>query len=298
MGWFSITTDFVRFAKSDHDRIARFTYWGTFGRIPHLGTDSSSFFFWVGMSKDVKDFIRRVCQQIKVPTTKLSGLLQRPLAILSAIWEDQGMDFVTGLPTVGGKSVIVVVVDRLTKYCHLGALPAGYTAISVADYFINQIVRLHGLPKTITSDRDKIFMSRFWKEFFTRSGTTLNMSSTYHPETDNQTEITNEQYLRATVHQNPRSWSEVLPWAELWHNSSYYHSLKTTPFQAVYGRSFPEIINYRQGDSMVEAVDVALTERKRMLAKLQHNLHSAQERMKKYADLRRRPYEFNEGDWV
>lgn len=127
------------------------------------------------------------------------------------------------------------------------------------------------------------------------------MSSAYHPETDGQTEITNktiEQYLRASVHQNPRSWPEVLPWAEVWYNSSYHHSTKTTPFQAVYGRSSPEIIDYRPGDSMVEAMDTLLMERKRMLAELQHNLHTAQERMKRYADLRRHPYEFNEGDWV
>lgn len=124
------------------------------------------------------------------------------------------MDFVTRLPVVGGKSVIVVVVDRLTKYCHLGALLARFTAASVAEYFVQQIVRLHGIPKTITSDHDKIFMSRFWKELFTRSGTTLNMSSAYHPETDGQTKITNktvEQYLRATVHQNPRIWTNMLP---------------------------------------------------------------------------------------
>lgn len=69
------------------------------------------------------------------------------------------MDFVTGLAVVGGKSVMIVIVDRLTKYCQLGA-PMGFTAISVATYFI------HVIPKTITSDRDKVFLSRFWKELF------------------------------------------------------------------------------------------------------------------------------------
>lgn len=119
-------------------------------------------FFWVGMARVIKNFIQqcRVCQQIKIPTTKPIGLLQ-PLSIPSAIWEELGMDFVTGLPTVGGKSVIIVIIDLLTKYCHLGALLASFTATSVAEYFVNQIVRLHGMPKTITSDRHKIFMSRF-----------------------------------------------------------------------------------------------------------------------------------------
>lgn len=115
-------------------------------------------FFWVGMVRDVKEFIGRcqTCQQVKVPSTKPHGLLQ-PLPIPRAIWEEVGMDFVTGLPKVAGYSVIVVVVDRLSKYCHLGAISAGYTAVTIAEYFIKQIVRLHGVPKTITSDRDKIF---------------------------------------------------------------------------------------------------------------------------------------------
>lgn len=149
--------------------------------------------------------------------TKPSGLLQ-PLSIPTAILEDLGMDFVIGLPIVGGKSVIIIIIDHLTKYCHLGALPVGFTTMSVAEYFIQQIVRLHDMPKTITSDRDKVFMSQFWRELFSRSGTTLEMSSTYHPKTDGQTEATNKtikQYLRPMVHQNLRSWTEVLPWAEL-----------------------------------------------------------------------------------
>lgn len=112
----------------------------------------------------------------------------------------------------------MVVVDRLTKYFHLGSLLASYSAITIADYFINQIVRLHNIPKTIVSDRDKVFLSRFWKEIFAKSGTTLKMSMAYHPESDGQSEIVNktiEQYLQATIHDNPRSWVELLPWAEL-----------------------------------------------------------------------------------
>lgn len=210
------------------------------------------------------------------------------------------MDFITGLPTVDVKSVIIVVVDRFTKYCHLGALSASYSATSVADYFIHHIVKLHRIPKTITSDRDKVFLSKFWRELFTRRGTTLKMSSTYHPETGGQEEITNktvEQYLRATIQQNPRAWPERLPWAELWYNSSYHHSIKTTPFQAVYGRAAPEIIDYRKGDSLVEAVD-SLADRTQMLGELYKNLEEAQARMRKYADLKRRPHEFQEGKWV
>lgn len=167
---------------------------------------------------------------------------------------------------------------------------------------MNQILRLHGIPKTITSDHDRVCLSKFWQELFTRSGTTLRMLSAYHPETDGQTEITNktvEQYLRATIQQNLRSWPELLPWAELWYNiQPYHHNIKTTPFQEVYGRPSPEIMDYRSGDSRVEAVDTILTDRQKMLKELQTNLQEAQARMKKYVDLKRRFHEFQVGQWV
>lgn len=94
------------------------------------------------------------------------------------------MDFVIGLSVTRGHSVIVVVVDRLTKYCHLGSLLGGYSIPMVADYFIKHIIRLHNVPKTLISDRDKVFISRFWKEILTRSGMTLQLSTAYHLETD------------------------------------------------------------------------------------------------------------------
>lgn len=169
---------------------------------------------------------------------------------------------------IGGHSVIIVVVDRLTNYSHLGSLPAGYSASSIASYFVKQIIRLHDIPKTIVSDQDKIFLSKFWKEIFLQSGTTLRMSTTYHPQSDRQTEIVNktmEQYLRASAHNNPRSWVVLLPWAELWYNTSYHHSLGMSPFQALYGRPPPEITEYRVGILNVEAVDTLLQWRDQFL---------------------------------
>lgn len=79
------------------------------------------------------------------------GLLQ-PLPIPVAIWEDVSMDFMMGLPPVKGLSVIIVVIDCLSKYCHLGGMPASYSASSVVDYFIKQVVQLHGIPKTMVSE--------------------------------------------------------------------------------------------------------------------------------------------------
>lgn len=104
-------------------------------------------FYWVGMTRFIKDFIAgcATCQQIKVTPAKPLGFLQ-PLEIPSAIWEEIGLDFITRLPTVKGQSVIIVVVDRLSKYCHLGSLAASYSASTVAEYFVKQIFRLHGIP--------------------------------------------------------------------------------------------------------------------------------------------------------
>lgn len=83
------------------------------------------------------------------------------------------MDFIMGLPNVGGKSVIVVIVERQSKYCHLECLPVAYSAVKVGEFFISEVVQLHRILKSIVSDHDKVFLSRFWKELFTRSSTTL-----------------------------------------------------------------------------------------------------------------------------
>lgn len=130
---------------------------------------------------------------------------------------------------------------------------------------------------------------------------TLKMTSAYHPEVDGQTEIVNkttEQYLWAMVHENQKNWVELLSWAELWYNTSFHHSLGMTPFQAVYEKVPLEIIEYRAGDSNVEAVDVLLNQRDVLLQELRINLQAAQDRMKKYADRKRRLFEFEKGQWV
>jgi hypothetical protein len=156
--------------------------------------------YWVGMQKTVRDFVRAfdVCQRQKNEATSPGGFLQ-PLPIPNAIWEDISLDFITGLPKSKGFEAVLVVVDRLSKYSHFILMKHPYTAKSVAELFVKEIVRLHGIPSSIVSDRDPLFVSHFWKELFKMPGTTLKMSSSYHPETYGQTEVTNrclESYLR------------------------------------------------------------------------------------------------------
>jgi transposase InsO family protein len=102
------------------------------------------------------------------------------------------MDFIEALPKVGGKSVILTVVDRLSKYAHFIPLTHPYSATTVAHKLFSEIVRLHGLPKSIVSDRDVGFTSRFWHELFRLSAVKLQMTSAYHPQSDGQSEIVNK----------------------------------------------------------------------------------------------------------
>lgn len=175
------------------------------------------------------DWVRQcqVCQQAKHERTVPGGLLQ-PLPVPDRPWKDITMDFIDGLPKSEGFEVILVVVDRFTKYAHFLPLKHPYTAQSVAAVFIDTIVRLHGVLAFIVSDRDKVFTSSFWKKLFTKIDTKLCYSTAYHPQTDGQSERVNqclEQYLRCAVHDSPARWKRWLPMAEFWYNSSYHTSL-------------------------------------------------------------------------
>ena len=100
------------------------------------------------------------------------------------MWTEVSMDFLEGLSPSNGHTVIMVIVDRLTKYAHFVALRHPYTAVTIAKSFIANVVRLHGVSTSIVSDRDKVFISSFWQTLFQLQGTKLRMSSSYHPQTD------------------------------------------------------------------------------------------------------------------
>ncbi|GKB89525.1 ty3-gypsy retrotransposon protein [Tanacetum coccineum] len=211
---------------------------------------------------------------IKHPNHKPYGLLQ-PLPTPSQPWHDISMDFITQLPPSKGKSCIWVIVDRLSKYAHFISLPPNYTAVTLASLFMHEIYRLHGLPKTIVSDRDPLFLSRFWKELFKLMGTKLLHSSAYHPQTDGQTEVVNrclEMYLRAFVFDEPRTWAKLLYLAEFCYNTSHHSSINMSPFKALYGRDVTSIHNYLPGSTATGSIENSLLEHQKIMSSLKHSI--------------------------
>nr|GFD48565.1 transposon Ty3-I Gag-Pol polyprotein [Tanacetum cinerariifolium] len=122
-------------------------------------------FWWSGMKRDVATFVARclICQQVKIEHQRASGLLQQ-LDIPIWKWDEISMDFVTGLPqTQRRHDAIWIVVDRLTKSAHFLPIRKDYSVSRLTEIFQQEIVRLHGTPSAIVSDRDPHFASRFWK---------------------------------------------------------------------------------------------------------------------------------------
>lgn len=241
-----------------------------------------------------------VCQRNKAEHLHPAGLLQ-PLPVPTQVWSHISMDFIEGFPRVHGKSVVLTVVDRFSKYAHFVPLAHPYTAQSVAHAFFEAIVRLHGFPESIVSDRDTIFTSNFWKELFLLAGVSLDMTSAFHPQSDGQSEIVNrtiEMYLRCLSGDRPRHWVRWLSWAEFCYNTSYHSALKATPFQVVYGRPPPAIIPYNEGSAQVAAVDTILRSRDEFLIEIRDRLLQAQQRMKDFYDKHHREVEFDIGQWV
>jgi hypothetical protein len=150
------------------------------------------------------------------------------------------MDFITKLPRTNKQhDSIMVLVDKLTKAAHFIPVKLTHKATNIVDIYMREIARLHGIPKTIVSNRDPKFTSKFWKRLFNGFGTNLNFSTTYHPESDGQTKRVNqviEYMLRMYVMDKPSKWEDYLHLVDFAYNNGYQTSLKMSPFEALYGR--------------------------------------------------------------
>jgi len=225
----------------------------------------------------------------------------QPLTVPPQAWHTVCLDFIEGLPKSKGFDTILVVIDKFTKYGHFIPLSHPYSALSVAQLYMNNIYKLHGMPKMLVSYRDRVFTSALWQELFRLAETTLNMSSAYHPQTDGQTERLKqclETYLRCLVQSCPSKWATWLPLAEFWYNTSFHSALGKTPFEVLYGHP-PSHFGIVSTDACnVPDLQQWLIERSAMTELIQHNLQRAQQCMKHQEDKHRQEREFGVGDWV
>ncbi|KAI0529675.1 hypothetical protein KFK09_002229 [Dendrobium nobile] len=268
------------------------------GLAAHIGRNNTylqlqSKFFWPHLHRDVMRFVERcpVCQ-----TYKTGGNLQGlylPLPTPETIWEDLSLDFVMGLPrTRRGHDSIVVVVDRFSKMAHFVACKKTFDAQNVARIFFAEIVRLHGLPRSLTSDRDVKFISTFWTELWRRLHTDLKLSSAYHPQTDGQTEVVNRtlgNMLRCVVQEHPKLWDELLSQAEFAYNSMTNRSTGRSPFSVVYTKEPNHTVdlavlpkcNNKAASDFAEQFNTLLQEVRQKLTESSKNYKEAADRHRK-----------------
>jgi transposase InsO family protein len=250
----------------------------------------------------VQEFVNGclTCQRYKTDHMLPGGLLL-PLAVTKLVWVDIALDFIEVLPKVGGKSVILTVVERFSMYDHFIPLGHLYLVEGVAKVFFGEIVCLHGIPQSLVSDHDSVFTSAFGKELLTLFGAKLHMTTAFHLQADGQAEATNKvisMYLRCFTWDQPRQWLRWLPWAEYTYNTTFQTSLKDTPFKLVYGRDPPSIRSYEQGETRVQAVAKTMAEHNEMLKDASYRMEQAQASYKAHYDHRHRQLSYKVGDWV
>jgi hypothetical protein len=171
----------------------------------------------------------------------------------------------------------------------------------VAQAFLSNVYKLHGLPQALVSDRDRVFTSTFWRELFKLADVELRLSTAYHPQSDGQTERVDqclETFLRCFVHACPRQWRQWLDQAEFWYNMSWHTTLNRSPFEVLYGYSPRQFGVTVASDQPVTDLSSWLADRELMTDVIRLHLNRAKQRMKRYADDKRSERQFQVGDHV
>ncbi|KAA3477884.1 ty3-gypsy retrotransposon protein [Gossypium australe] len=231
--------------------------------------DLKKWYWWPSMKKDISEFVSRclICQQVKAEHQVPSGLLQ-PIRVPEWKWDRITMDFVTGLPlTPIKKDAVWVVVDRLTNSAHIIQVRVDYSLDKLENLYISEVVRIHGVPLSIISDRDPRFTSRFWKKLCC----VLGFQS---------------------------SWEKYLPLVEFVYNNSFQSSLKLAPHEALYGRKCRTPLYWIElKESQIHGVDL-VKETEEKVKVIRDCLKAASDRKKSYSDLKRKEIEYQVGDRV
>ncbi|GKB37333.1 putative reverse transcriptase domain-containing protein, partial [Tanacetum coccineum] len=230
-----------------------------------------------------------------------SGLLVQP-KIPEWKWHNITMDFFTKLPKSSqGYDTIWVIVDRLTKSAIFTPMRETDPMDKLARMYLKEVVTRHGIPVSIICDRDPRFASNFWRSLQNALGTNLDMSTAYYPQTDGQSERTIQtlkDMLRACAIDFGKGWVNHLPLVEFSYNNSYHASIKAAPFEALYGRKCRSPVCWTEvGEAQILGPEL-IQETTEKIVQIKQRMQAARDRQKSYADLKRKPMEFQVGDKV
>ncbi|GJR66765.1 reverse transcriptase domain-containing protein [Tanacetum coccineum] len=265
--------------------------------------DMKKLYWWPNMKADIATYVNKclTCAKVKAEHQRPSGLLVQP-KIPEWKWDNITMDFVTKLPkTSQGYDTIWVIVDRLTKSAIFTPMRETDPLDKLARLYLKEVVTRHGIPVSIICDRDPRFASNFWRSLQNALGTNLDMSTAYHPQTDGQSERTIqtlEDMLRACAIDFGKGWVNHLPLVEFSYNNSYHASIKAAPFEALYGRKCRSPVCWTEvGEAQILGPEL-IQETTEKIIQIKQRMQAARDRQKSYADLKRKPMEFQVGDKV
>jgi predicted aspartyl protease/transposase InsO family protein len=263
-------------------------------------------FYWPGMQQTVERYVSScsVCLSTKHSNRLPAGLLH-PIDVPLQRFENISLDFVTGLPkSKKGNDAITVIIDRLSRLCHLIPTKTKVTAKETAQLFYVEFIRHHGVPKTVVSDRDVRFVSAFWQSLFEILGSKLCLSTAFHPESNAMTERCNqsvEKVLRAMATRDDFDWEEALPTVEIVLNNTRNASTGLKPYLVAYGREptfSPALLFPQDVDTNVPAVREFVDNLANIAKIATDNTIAAQASQAKFANHGRREESFEPGDIV
>ncbi|GJZ78040.1 putative reverse transcriptase domain-containing protein [Tanacetum coccineum] len=253
--------------------------------------DMKKLYWWPNMKADIATYVSKclTCAKVKAEHQRPSGLLVQP-KIPEWKWDNITMDFVTKLPkTSQGYDTIWVIVDRLTKSAIFTPMRETDPLDKLARMYLKEVVTRHGIPVSIICDRDPRFASNFWRTLQNALGTSLDMSTAYHPQTDGQSERTIqtlEDMLRACAIDFGKGWVNHLPLVEFSYNNSYHASIKAAPFEALYGRKCRSPVCWTEiGEAQILGPEL-IQETTEKIIQIKQRMQAARDRQKSYADLK------------
>lgn len=255
-------------------------HWGSMKTLDLL----TRTFDWPNSRADVLKFCSycKSCQSIKVDRRPRQGIMM-PLPIPERPWSIIGVDFIVKLPISKGFDSIMVVVDHFSKTSHFIPANETWTADKLAESFISNVFKLHGLPDKIVSDRGTTFMLNFWTSVLSQLRISPAPSTAFHPQTDGQVERINavlEDYLRHFVSTDQNDWVNWLPMAEFSYNNTPSSSTKFSPFFAVHGYHPP--YNSLVASSGIPAADMFISHLQDIQEDLKNNLSAAKEAQSRF----------------